>query len=95
MPLPGGYPAPEVLRVSPLTLPIQGGVLTLNGTSLGPGPCEDRGQRSAVVLHITPTPDVSGSTSLTFHPTTRTWSSSPPLTPREVECAVCPRVVAQ
>ncbi len=73
--------------MSPLTLPIQGGVLTLNGTSLGPGPCEDRGQRSAVVLHITPTPDVSGSTSLTFHPTTRTWSSSPPLMPREVECA--------
>jgi hypothetical protein len=84
--LPGSYPSPEVLRLSPASLPVDGGILTLSGTSFGPGPCPDPGLPSGVLLLVTLPPDLS--VPLVFAPRTRAWAPASALVKVEVPCEV-------
>lgn len=81
--LPGAYAAPSVARVTPDSLSVDGGLVTIVGANFGPGPCANPGRLSAVALRVTPTDSIS---SATFHPATRTWSSVPG--PQDAECVV-------
>jgi hypothetical protein len=82
--LPGGYPPPAILRVSPTEVPIEGGALTINGSSFGYGPCADPGRLSAVLLRLTPAPVIP----LTFNPGSRVWIPASALVPVDVNCTI-------
>jgi hypothetical protein len=84
--LPGAYAAPLVTQLAPSVLSVDGGVVVLNGTNFGPGPCTDAWRRSAVLLRVTGVPlDASG---LAFTAATRSWSPASALVATDAECGV-------
>jgi hypothetical protein len=72
--------------VTPETMPIEGGVITINGTGFGPQQCTDAALLSKVLLHVSAVP--APGTASTFDPRSGAWSLDPPLATLEVECAV-------
>jgi hypothetical protein len=81
----GAYEPPVITRLTPGTLDILGGLVTINGTAFGPGPCDDPGRPSAVVLRMVVPP---ANAMPTFDPTARTWLPPSLLVPMDVVCGV-------
>jgi hypothetical protein len=84
--MPGGYAPAVVTRMSPAVLPVEGGLVTVDGINFGASPCGDGWRRSMVLLRVTVPP--SPTSSVTFSAATRTWGPASALTASEVECAV-------
>ncbi len=80
-----GYQSPSVTAVAPTVLPISGGSISISGKDFGDGACSNPALVSSVALLLTPPPAPS---TLTFNPTTRQWTATPPLAPTLVNCTL-------
>jgi hypothetical protein len=78
-----GYAAAIINQVTPSTLPVGGGAIFITGANFGPGPCA-AARLSGVIIGVTQAPDAA--ITLSFLPTSRTWSPLNALVSANVEC---------